>query len=82
MTVANTGFGTLTLSVALAGTNPGSFQIASNTCDATLAAGASCVVGVAFAPTEHTWPQAPQSWMVVRSSSQPFPRSPSQLPKA
>jgi hypothetical protein len=36
---------------SLTGTNPADFVIASNTCGATLAAGASCVVGIQFKPT-------------------------------
>ena len=56
-TVTNSGGGaTGTLSAALSGTDKGSFTIGSDTCTgSTLAAGASCSVGVTFAPiTEGT----------------------------
>jgi hypothetical protein len=49
--LSNTGTGPLTVGgVNVAGVNPGSFAIASNTCGSTLAAGASCTVGVQFTP--------------------------------
>ncbi len=48
-TITNTGNAPLTLSVALAGTNPGDFT--ASACPATLAATASCTVNVAFKPT-------------------------------
>ncbi len=54
VTFSNTGATSLTITnVALAGTNPGQFAIATNGCPvppATLAAGASCTVTVTFAP--------------------------------
>jgi hypothetical protein len=50
--VTNTGAATIYFqSITLAGTNPTSF-VSSNTCGATLAAGATCRIGVRFAPTE------------------------------
>ena len=49
--LSNTGTGPLSVGgVNIAGVNPGSFAIASNTCGSTLAAGASCTVGVQFTP--------------------------------
>ena len=51
VTLTNSGTATITLmSIALTGTNPGSFE-ALNTCTATLAPAASCAVYVAFKPT-------------------------------
>ncbi|HEY2510223.1 MAG TPA: choice-of-anchor D domain-containing protein, partial [Polyangiaceae bacterium] len=52
-TVTNTGGSdTGMLTAALSGTDQGSFTIASDTCTgSTLAAGATCAVGVTFAPT-------------------------------
>ncbi len=50
-TLTNTGTGTLTISgITLAGANPTDFGIGSNTCDASLAAGATCSITVAFTP--------------------------------
>ena len=51
VTLTNSGTATITLmSIALTGTNPGSFE-ALNTCTSTLAPAASCAVYVAFKPT-------------------------------
>ena len=50
VTLTNTGNTSLVISgIALAGTNPGDFQQSSN-CGMNLAAGASCSIGVTFAP--------------------------------
>ena len=56
-TLANTGIGPLSISGISAQTsggsstpNPNAFSVASNACPASLAAGASCSVGVQFAP--------------------------------
>jgi hypothetical protein len=50
VTVSNTGTGTLNIGgVVLSGTNSSQFKL-SNGCGATLAAGASCVIQVQFAP--------------------------------
>lgn len=51
VTISNTGVGPLEqLELTLTGASPGSFQIASETCSATLGAGSSCVADVRFAP--------------------------------
>jgi hypothetical protein len=51
VTVSNTGTGNLTINrIALGGANPNQFR-QTNTCGATLAAGATCTVSVRFAPT-------------------------------
>lgn len=51
-TLTNSASTTLTISsIGLTGTNASDFAIASNTCGATLAGGASCTVGVTFNPT-------------------------------
>ena len=51
-TLANTGTATLNInSIGLAGANPSQFIITSRTCGTTLAAGATCNINVAFAPT-------------------------------
>src|ERR1019366_10559752 len=51
VTVKNTGTAVLNLTnVALSGTNSAEFKL-SNGCGSTLAAGASCVIQVQFAPT-------------------------------
>jgi hypothetical protein len=58
VTLANSGNADLKVSdVALGGTNPGDFAIATNTCAATVAPGGSCAVTVKFAPTA-TGPRA------------------------
>jgi Cep192 domain 4/Abnormal spindle-like microcephaly-assoc'd, ASPM-SPD-2-Hydin len=50
-TITNVSNVTVTISsIALAGTNPGDYLITNNTCGASLAAGASCSVSVAFKP--------------------------------
>ena len=55
VTVSNTGNAPMAgLSVALAGTDAGEYVISSNGCPATLAAGGSCSVSVAFRPTSST----------------------------
>jgi hypothetical protein len=52
VTLKNTGNKTLTVtSITTAGTDATSFTVPSQTCGATLAAGASCTFDVAFAPT-------------------------------
>jgi hypothetical protein len=53
VTLTNAGTSTLNVStVALVGANPGEFTISSDTCaGASVAAGASCTVGVAFDPS-------------------------------
>jgi len=52
VTVKNSGTGALTLtSETITGTNASSFVISSNNCGASLAAGASCAVAIAFDPT-------------------------------
>jgi hypothetical protein len=51
-TLTNTGTATLTItSIGLTGTNPGDFNIVSNTCGTSLVQSASCVVGITFLPT-------------------------------
>jgi FtsP/CotA-like multicopper oxidase with cupredoxin domain len=51
-TVSNaSGAGTLAISgVSISGANPGDFAISSNTCTASLAAGANCTISVIFQP--------------------------------
>ncbi len=50
-TVKNTGTSAASISsVALGGNDPGDFSISSNTCPASLAAGATCTVSVVFKP--------------------------------
>jgi trimeric autotransporter adhesin len=50
-TLTNAGNAALSItSVALTGANASSFQLGADTCSATLAAGASCTIAVAFAP--------------------------------
>lgn len=52
VTLKNSGSLPMTLtSEAIGGTNPGDFLIATNTCGTTLAANASCSIGVKFLPT-------------------------------
>jgi hypothetical protein len=52
VTLSNSGNAPLTIDgVTLAGDNPGDFAIAANACGTTLAAGASCNIGVTFRPT-------------------------------
>ncbi len=52
VTITNKGTTTMTFtSISITGTNPGDFAIVSNTCGSTLAAAASCAVGVQFKPT-------------------------------
>jgi hypothetical protein len=51
VTLTNTGGSPLTISsVALTGTNPAQYLISSNTCPASLAAGANCVIHLHFYP--------------------------------
>jgi len=51
VTLTNSGAASLSItSIALTGANPGSFA-QTNTCGATLAAGASCNIAITFAPT-------------------------------
>ncbi len=50
-TLSNTGTAPLTInSIGIIGTNPGDF-VQTNTCGATLAAGANCLINVTFTPT-------------------------------
>ena len=52
ITVTNLGVSTVTFTgFSLAGTNPGDYLIANNSCGATIAGSASCAVSVAFKPT-------------------------------
>jgi hypothetical protein len=52
VTFSNGGGAPMTLTnIYIAGLNPGEFSIGTNTCSATLAAGASCTVNVTFKPT-------------------------------
>ncbi len=52
VTVTNSGGSALTVSnVTFTGNNAGDFVIVTNGCSAALAAGASCVIGIAFHPT-------------------------------
>ena len=52
VTLTNLGTTTLTgIAVSMTGTNATSFRIASNSCRATLAAGATCTIGIRFRPT-------------------------------
>ncbi len=52
VTVTNTGNADMTITaIALGGTDVSQYAIAGNDCPATLAGGASCTVGVTFAPT-------------------------------
>jgi Ca2+-binding RTX toxin-like protein len=52
VTLSNTGNAPLTIDgVTLAGDNLGDFAVATNACGITLAAGASCNIGVTFKPT-------------------------------
>jgi hypothetical protein len=68
VTVSNVGTGLLSItSIALGGANPGQYVIQSNTCTSPLAAGATCTVGVAFAPTNPTG--AKPATLVVTPSS-------------
>jgi FtsP/CotA-like multicopper oxidase with cupredoxin domain len=51
VTVTNAGSATMTINgISLGGANPNRFRIASNNCGPTLAAGASCTVGITFRP--------------------------------
>src|SRR6267142_2973792 len=51
ITLTNTGTGALTISsIVKSGANPSDFSISSNTCGASLAASANCIVGVTFNP--------------------------------
>ena len=51
VTLTNNGTATLNISsILLGGTNPSYFSISANTCGATLAASANCVVSVTFTP--------------------------------
>jgi hypothetical protein len=51
ITVANRGTAPMTVSsAAVGGADAGDFQVASNTCTAPVAAGASCAIGVTFTP--------------------------------
>ncbi len=51
-TLSNTGNAPLSIAgVSLVGSDPARFALASNTCGSSLAAGASCTVGVTFSPT-------------------------------
>jgi hypothetical protein len=50
VTLTNSGNATLTLSIAIAGTNSGDFS-QTNTCGASVAAGANCMINVTFKPT-------------------------------
>ena len=51
VTLTNTGNGPLSYtSATLAGTNPAKYSLSSNTCVSPLAAGATCSIGVKFAP--------------------------------
>jgi centrosomal CEP192-like protein len=50
VTLTNGGNATLTLSIAITGTNSGDFS-QSNTCGASVAAGANCSISVTFKPT-------------------------------
>jgi len=55
VTLTNGGGSALTIAgVTLTGANPGDFAVTFNTCVGTVPAGASCVVGVRFAPTAAT----------------------------
>jgi sugar lactone lactonase YvrE len=57
-TLTNSGNATLTLGgIAIVGVNPGGFK-ETTTCGATLVAGASCTISIAFAPTSVTGYQA------------------------
>lgn len=48
-TLSNTGSGPLTInSIGITGTNAGDFAISSNICGATLAAGSTCAISIAF----------------------------------
>jgi hypothetical protein len=51
-TLTNAGSGTITItSISVTGTESSEFPISANTCDSTLAAGASCKISVEFKPT-------------------------------
>src|SRR5258707_15059406 len=50
VTLTNTGNATLTLSIAITGTNSGDFA-QTNTCGASVTAGANCTISVTFDPT-------------------------------
>ncbi|MGA9544231.1 MAG: choice-of-anchor D domain-containing protein, partial [Candidatus Sulfotelmatobacter sp.] len=51
LTVTNLGPVTVNFSsIAIGGTNPGDFEIQTNTCEAALGAGANCSLGVTFTP--------------------------------
>jgi len=52
VTLTNLGTTSLTgIAISLTGANASSFRIASNNCRATLAAGATCTIGIRFRPT-------------------------------
>lgn len=64
VTLRNIGAAAMTINaVYLAGLNPADYLISSNNCPATLAAGLSCTVGVAFRPTVLGTRQATLSFM-------------------
>lgn len=50
VTVSNSG-GTAATGIALAGSNPAEFVVSANTCAASLGAGASCTLDLAYAPS-------------------------------
>jgi hypothetical protein len=52
VTITDTGNTAVTISsIALTGANPGDYAISTNTCPASLGAGASCQVNITFSPT-------------------------------
>ncbi len=52
VTVKNTGSATLSITgTSITGTHSGDFSVASNNCGTSIAAGASCTIGVGFKPT-------------------------------
>ena len=67
VTIKNTATTAQALQVAIAGLNPKSFAITSNTCNTTLAVGASCTVTVEYIPGQGTSP-APQSTLWIRDN--------------
>jgi hypothetical protein len=55
ITLTNTGNATLAISgIAIGGTNPSDFAIASNACGNSLAVGASCTIAITFTPASAT----------------------------
>ena len=75
LTVINTGTGPLQISsLTFAGNDPGDFLVSSNGCMGQIAAGASCTLGVSFAP------QAPGNRTARLQIASNDPNSPASVP--